>query len=136
MMCAPLILGNDVRKFIKEDGTVDTENKVYQILTNKDMISVNQDSLGVQCKRIKLGFTDVLLKPLENSKAAILVFNKSGKTITERLDIRKISDNSILNLPKKDSYKAYDVWEKETLEDVAFIDAVVPSHGVKVYIVE
>ena len=34
MMAAPLILGNDVREFIKEDGTVDKDNKILQILTN------------------------------------------------------------------------------------------------------
>ena len=44
MMAAPLILGNDIREFIKPDGTVDTDNKVLQILTNKDVIAVNQDT--------------------------------------------------------------------------------------------
>ena len=136
MMCAPLILGNDIRSFIKEDGSVDTESKVYQILTNKDMIAINQDSLGVQCKRIKFGLTDVLVKPLENSKAAVLVLNKGNKTINEKLDFGKISNDSILNLPKKSSYNVYDVWEKRASENISTVSAEVPSHGVKVYIVE
>lgn len=136
MMCAPLILGNDIRKFILDDGSVDVDNKVYKILTNKDMIAINQDRLGVQCKRIKFGLTDILVKPLENSKAAILVLNKGNKTISEKVDITKISNESILNLPNKSSYKIYDVWEKESSDSLAVINAVVPSHGVKVYIVE
>lgn len=136
MMCAPLILGNDVRTFIKEDGTVDTENKIYQILTNKDMISINQDPLGCQCQRIKFGLTDVLIKPLENSKAAVLVLNKRGKETYEKLDFKKLSNFSILNLPLKDSYKVYDVWEKETFENITTTVAKVLPHGVKVYIVE
>ena len=53
MMSAPLILGNDIRKFVKADGTPDTDNTTYQIVTNKELIAVDQDSLGVQCRRIK-----------------------------------------------------------------------------------
>lgn len=136
MMCAPLILGNDIRQFIKEDGTANTDSKVYRILTDKDMISINQDKLGVQCKRIKVGLTDVLVKPLENSKAAVLVFNKGKNTSLEKLDLVRISNEGILNLQKKISYNVYDVWEKKNTEGVSVVDAEVPSHGVKVYIVE
>lgn len=136
MMCAPLILGNDVRKFIKEDGTVDAENKVYKILTNKTLIGINQDPLGVQCKRIKTGLVDVLVKPLEGSRAAICVLNKGTSTATTKLDLSKISDVGILNLPKKDSYKVVDVWEDTVLDGVSTVDAVCEKHGVKVYIVE
>lgn len=136
MMCAPLILGNDIRSFIKADGTIDTDNKVYQILTNKDMISINQDKLGIACKRIKFGLTDILIKPLENSKAAVLVLNKSNSTTVEKLDFNKISNDGILNLPSKSEYKAYDVWQKVTYNNVSTLDAEVLPHGVKVFIVE
>ena len=136
MMCAPLILGNDIRKFIKEDGTADKENRVYQILTNKAMISVNQDKLGVQCRRIKKGLVDVLIKPLENSKAAICVFNKTNASKTTELDLKKIANEGILNLPIKDSYKLYDVWDDSYSDAVAVVKAETVSHGVKVYIVE
>ena len=68
MMAAPLILGNDIRDFIKADGTVDTDNKILEILTNKDVIAIDQDKLGIQCSRVKTnGITDVLVKPLENN---------------------------------------------------------------------
>lgn len=136
MMCAPLILGNDIRKFIKEDGSVDTENKVYQILTNKAMIAVNQDKLGVQCRRIKMGAVDILVKPLENAKAAVCVLNKTAKEKDVPVDFKKISDQGILNLPCKDSYKIYDVWEDTCTDDVNFVNAHVAAHGVKVYIAE
>ena len=136
MMCAPLILGNDIRTFIKEDGSIDKDSKVYKILTDKDMIGINQDSLGVQCKRIKFGLTDVLIKPLENSKAAVLVLNKGVKSVSEKLDFAKISNDALLNLPKKDTYKIFDVWEKSVIEGVSVINTEIPSHGVKVYIVE
>ncbi|MBQ5904781.1 MAG: glycoside hydrolase family 27 protein [Clostridia bacterium] len=136
MMNAPLILGNDVREFIKEDGTVDTENKVYQILTNKAMIGINQDKLGVQCKRVKTGIVDVLVKPLENSKMALCILNKGTKEASKSLKLSDFANEGILNLPKKNSYKVYDVWEDKTDEGVSTLNANVASHGVKVYIVE
>ena len=80
MMAAPLILGNDIRDFIKPDGTVDSDNKVLQILTNKDVIAVNQDKLGIQCKRIKAGLKDVLVKPLENNEVAENALENAKKT--------------------------------------------------------
>lgn len=136
MMCAPLILGNDIRKFIKADGTVDTESKVYQILTNKTMISINQDKLGVQCRRIKCGLVDVLVKPLENSKAAVCVFNKGSSSANTSLDFKKISNEGILNLPTKDTYTVTDVWENVTYDNISKLSAQTQKHGVKVYIVE
>ena len=136
MMNAPLILGNDVRKFIKEDGTVDTENKVYQILTNKKMIAINQDPLGVQCRRIKFGLVDVLVKPLENSKVAVCVFNKAGEEKSAKVDINSLCNLGFLNLTKKDGYTVENVWEEKVAENTTEIVTCVPKHGVKVYIVE
>ena len=136
MMCAPLILGNDIRKFIKDDGTVDTDNKIYQILTNKTMIGINQDKLGTPCKRVKTGVVDVLIKPLENSKMALCILNKGTKEAEKEITLSKLANEGILNLPKKDSYKVYDVWEDETAENLSTLKTSVASHGVKVYIVE
>ncbi len=136
MMNAPLILGNDIRKFILPDGTVDKESKVYQILTNKTMISINQDPLGVQCRRIKKGLVDVLVKPLKGSKVAICVFNKSGKQNGVTIDLKKIANLGYVNLLKKEGYKVYDVWEEKYSEGAAEIISAPEKHGVKVYIVE
>ena len=135
MMCAPLILGNDVRKFIKPDGTVDTESRVYRILTNKTMISVNQDKLGVQCRRIKAGLLDVLVKPLENSRVAVCVFNKLGGEKSACVDLNKIANLGFVNLPKKNEYDVLDVWAEESFVSSGSVKATVAPHGVKVYIV-
>ena len=136
MMNAPLILGNDVRKFIKDDGTVDTDSKVYQILTNKKMIAINQDSLGVQCRRIKAGLVDILVKPLEGSKAAICILNKKSKSASAELELKKLSNYGYLNLPAKSGYSLSDVWDDKYIEKADKIVTEIPSHGVKVYIVE
>lgn len=136
MMNAPLILGNDIRQFIKEDGTVDTDNKVYQILTNKAMIGINQDKLGISCKRVKSGIVDVLIKPLEGSKMALCILNKGTKEVDKEIVLSKFANEGILNLPKKNGYKVFDVWEDTTAENVSTLKASVALHGVKVYIVE
>ena len=136
MLCAPLILGNDVRKFIKADGSIDTDSKIYQILTNRDMIAIDQDPLGVQCRRIKTGKVDVLVKPLQGSRAAVCVLNKSGKPDGTHIELGKLANLGYVNLKKKSGYTVYDVWEKRTAENASVINAVAEPHGVKVYIVE
>ncbi len=135
MMNAPLILGNDVRKFIV-DGKVDTDNKVYQILTNKNMIAINQDELGVQCQRIKAGTVDILAKPLKDSRVAVCVLNKGVGSACSRIDLKKIANLGFLNLPQKEGYRIFDVWDEKYTENSRTINTVVEKHGVKVFIIE
>lgn len=135
MMNAPLILGNDVRAFVKEDGTVDTESKVWQILTNKDMIAVNQDPLGVPCRRIRAGTVDVLLKPLAGSRAAVCVFNKTSRPANTALDCRALANEGFVNLPGKAVYTVRDVWDGTETACDGRLNAATAPHGVKVYII-
>ena len=136
MMAAPLILGNDVRKFIREDGTVDKDNKIYSILTNKQMIAIDQDPLGVQCKRIKFGMVDILIKPLADNRVALCIFNKSSKKKNVLFNIDELTNNSYVNLAKKDNYNVYDVWEDKHIEQIKTIHAECEKHGVKVYVID
>ncbi len=136
MMNAPLILGNDIRKFILPDGTIDKENAVYKILTNKDMIAINQDPLGIQCRRLKKGLIDVLVKPLKDSAVAICVFNKTNKTNGTEIKLKDIANLGYVSLPKKDSYSVHDVWDNKYSEGATMISAAPEAHGVKVYIVK
>lgn len=136
MMNAPLILGNDVRKFILPDGTVDKENAVYKILTNKDMIAINQDPLGIQCRRIKRGLVDVLVKPLKDSAVAICVFNKTNKPNGTEIKLKDIANLGYVSLPNKDGYSVHDVWDNKYSEGTTMISSAPEAHGVKVYIVK
>lgn len=134
MMAAPLILGNDIRSFIKEDGTVDKDNKILGILTNKEVIAVNQDKLGIQCKRIKSnGFNDVLVKLLEDNKVAVCFFNKGPVTANMSVSLDEIHNVVAVSLPKAESYTICELWDntEETVSDR--ITASVASHAVKVY---
>ncbi len=133
MMTAPLILGNDLRAFIKEDGTVDKDNKVLQILTNKDVIAVDQDKLGIQCKRIKAGLKDILVKPLENNEVAVCFFNKGSENAQITCDMADIHNVVEASLPSAESYTCKELWYKtEEIVTDKIITTVAP-HGVKIF---
>ena len=69
IMASPLIAGNDLRSMSET-----TRN----IMTNKDMISINQDTLGIQAmKWIDEGELEIFVKPLENGEFAILFLNRA-----------------------------------------------------------
>ena len=68
LLAAPLIAGNDLRNMSKE---------TLEILTNKEVLAVNQDKLGIQGKRyIKNRSREVWAKPLEDGSYAIVLFNR------------------------------------------------------------
>ena len=134
MMAAPLILGNDVREFIKEDGTVDKDNKILQILTNKDVISIDQDKLGIQCKRIKTNlFQDVLVKPLENNEVAVCFFNKGKSNAYMTCDMVDVHNVVNVTLPKASSYKCVELWDKSEEIITDKLNTTVVPHGVKIF---
>ena len=76
------------------------------------------------------------VKPLENGKVAVCAFNKSGGEKNVKIDLGEISNLGFVNLQKKSKYCVEDVWQEESFVSEGVIDAVVPSHGVKVYIAE
>lgn len=73
MMASPLILGNDLRSMSKE---------TREILLNKELIAVDQDTLGVQglhfCTEQGLDFW---FKPLANGDWAFTILNSTKKDV-------------------------------------------------------
>lgn len=70
MLAAPLIAGNDLR-------TMDAET--VNILTNSEVIKVNQDKLGVQALKYKdEGDFEIWFKPLENGDWTVAFLNRSS----------------------------------------------------------
>lgn len=116
MMASPLILGNDVRK-------LPDEKKTLQIISNKEMIAINQDKLGHQCIRFKKDASfDHLYKKLENGKCAICIYNKSGK---EKSVIFKVEDVPGLTHKKDAEFK--EIWSSNTVSDGEMI--TLKPHG-------
>ncbi|MCQ2960065.1 MAG: glycoside hydrolase family 27 protein [Bacteroidales bacterium] len=71
LLSSPLMLGNDVRKTSKE---------TLEIITNKEIIAVNQDELGIQGFRFEsIDSLDIWVKPLVNDSWAICFLNTSEK---------------------------------------------------------
>ena len=132
MMAAPLILGNDIRDFVKEDGTPDYDNEIYKIVTNRELIAIDQDSLGVQCNRISTGIVDTLVKPLAGGEVAVCVFNKSADKTCSSVDIKDIASRTSA-IEVADLYTCKEIWEETVYETDGMLYFEIPSHGVKVF---
>ncbi len=128
MLAAPLILGNDLRT-VKQD--------VLDIVTNKNLIAINQDPLGRQAKVVKRqGSIDILAKPLSDGKTAICIFNTSKsakKKVT--VDLEKIVNDDYVKMNHKDSYTLVDQWGGENITCNGKFSTSINGYGVKVYIV-
>ncbi len=83
MMAAPLFTGNDIRSMTPA---------VKEILTNKEIIALNQDTLGKQGFRWWTldGNIELWLKPLSNNEIALCFFNRGDVVKTIDFDWKKI----------------------------------------------
>lgn len=134
MLAAPLILGNDVREFVDADGNVDAENKILKILTNRDMIAIDQDRRGMQGRKVVSGlYLDILAKPLENNELAVCFFNKSSDAADASIDFRTLTGQGWIGLPETEYYDVFDVWNKSLEVQKEKITASIAPHGVRVY---
>ncbi|MBF4518002.1 glycoside hydrolase family 27 protein [Flavobacterium sp. ANB] len=81
MMASPLVAGNDFRKMSKE---------TLAILTNKELIAINQDKLGIQgFKYAAEDGLEVWLKPLSDGNWAVTFLNRSDVAKKINFDWKK-----------------------------------------------
>ncbi len=72
ILAAPLLAGNDLTKMSAADKA---------ILTNKDVIAIDQDALGRQGDRVSaVGPYEVWSKPLKDGSVAVALFNRGEDT--------------------------------------------------------
>jgi alpha-galactosidase len=112
LLNSPLILGNDVRTITPE---------TLEIITNKDVIALNQDTLGIQGFKYKtIGSVDIWAKPLVNDEWALLFLNRAEMPVAFSFDwnVEKIIDTYAqkeLSFSGKKAYKIKDLYTgKET----------------------
>jgi regulation of enolase protein 1 (concanavalin A-like superfamily) len=118
-MASPLLIGTDLRK-----ATPATMN----ILENKEVIAVDQDTLGVQGSVISSdGGKDVFVKPLANGDKAVALFNE---TDTSQTITTSAHDAGLSSTP---AYALRDLWTHQTTETAGSIKATVPAHGTVMY---
>ncbi|MFE9192879.1 ricin-type beta-trefoil lectin domain protein [Micromonospora sp. NPDC007208] len=121
LLNAPLIAGNDLRSM---------SATTRSILTNTEVIAVNQDWGGRQGNKISdSGDQEVWLKPMANGAAAVVLLNRGGGTATVS------TTASALGLGSASSYSVRDLWAHTTASSGPTISASVPSHGAAMFIV-
>jgi alpha-galactosidase len=118
-MAAPLISGSDL---------VSASDATLSILTNADVIAVDQDSLGRPARQVSAtGGLDVLARPLSNGDVAVVLFNENDAAATIT------TSASLIGMTGGSSYTLRDLWSGTTSTTTATISASVPAHGVVMY---
>lgn len=127
MLAAPLIAGNDIRNMTPE---------TLEILTNAEVIAINQDSLGIQAFRYdKEGDLETWIKPLDNNQWAICFLNRGEVPIDLSFDFkgRNIEDSLTQKAVDFDNFvfKIRDVWAKKEIGTTKkTLKSAIPSHDV------
>ena len=118
VLASPLIAGNDIR-------SMDTATQA--ILKNRNLIAINQDSLGLQATQVSFdGTRRVLAKKLANGDVAVALFNQGSNTTT-------ISTSAAAIGKSGGSFVLTDAWTGTTTSTGGSISASVPAHGTVVY---
>jgi len=114
ILAAPLLAGNDLTTM---------SPAIHDILTNRDVIVVDQDKLGRQGVRVsQQGDLEVWKRPLAGGTAALGLFNRgtAPASITVRWSALGIKNNP----------KVRDLWSHRELRAPGRYTAEVPAHGV------
>ncbi|EFA81837.1 putative alpha-N-acetylgalactosaminidase [Heterostelium album PN500] len=116
IIAAPLIAGNDLR-FMSQD-TID-------ILTNSEVIQVDQDPLGIQGTRIfQQNGNEIWSRQLVGGNTAVVLFNRGSSTSTITLT------SQLLNIPSTTKLLTRDLWQHKSAGIFqGSMSFSVPSHG-------
>jgi len=111
MLAAPLIAGNDLR-------TMDEQTQ--QILTNTEVIAVDQDPLGIQGFRYHSeGEIEIWAKPLADGEWAMCVLNRGADVFELAFDFSERTIRDDLTHHQVDvastTYRLRDLWAHENL---------------------
>ncbi len=126
MLNSPLIAGNDIRNM---------SETTRKILTNRDVIAVNQDSLGVQAmKFIDTGIVQIFAKPLSGGEWAFLFLNRSEDTvkITHDWEFHHLKDD-IFNYSidfKQQKFSYRDLWTGKKGDTQKPLNLSIPRHDI------
>lgn len=117
LMASPLMITCDVRNM--NDAT-------RRILTNKEIIDIDQDPLGKQADRkINNEVWQIFVKPLANGDVAVGILNVSDKVQT--------ADVELVSIGVSGKKTAKDIWNKQTIKVGNRLKTTVQPHETKVY---
>jgi len=111
MLAAPLMAGNDLRKMSPE---------TTGILTNKEVIALDQDPLGVEAFRYySFDGIEIWVKPLANNELAVCFLNRSGRPQEVNYDWKAHTITDTVSKTSFDfsqtNYKVRDLWAKKDI---------------------
>ncbi|HEY7353493.1 MAG TPA: glycoside hydrolase family 27 protein [Terriglobales bacterium] len=117
ILAAPLIAGNDLRSMTPE---------IRDILTNKEVIAVDQDSVGREGRRVgKEGDLEIWAKQMHDGSRAVILLNRGGSTQSMTVNWEQIG------YPANLSASVRDLWAHKDLgKSTGKFSAPVESHGV------
>jgi alpha-galactosidase len=127
LLDAPLITGNDLRHM---------NPATLKLLTDKEIIALNQDPLGIEAWRYSAkDGVEVWFKPLTRGAWAMCVLNrnKEPKPFTFDWKNEKVFDDISKRETKFDAttYRVRDLWKKQNLGTTkTALSAEVPGHDV------
>lgn len=123
LMKAPLLIGCDITKM-----TTDTKN----IVMNKEVIAINQDSLGVQGRKVCVQSVgeEIWAGPISGGQTVVALVNRGSETA----DI--VANWSDLGLPPHLHVSVRDLWQHQSLEGdySASVTATVAPHDVALFL--
>ncbi|XP_060957709.1 alpha-galactosidase 2-like isoform X1 [Cannabis sativa] len=121
-MKAPLLIGCDVRSLSKE---------TLEILGNKEVISVNQDPLGVQARKIRSkGGLEVWAGPLSRKRVVVVFWNRGNSMAAISVGWREIGLSTFTHVLVRDLWKHSFVSRNMSYR----LSSYVGPHGCKMYI--
>jgi alpha-galactosidase len=111
MLAAPLMAGNDLRK-MSEQTTA--------ILTNKEVIAIDQDRLGIEGFRYySFDGLEIWIKPLSNNELAVCFLNRSTRPQEVSYDWKAHPVKDSVSKTNVDfnqtTYKLHDLWSKKDI---------------------
>ena len=114
MLAAPLLAGNDVR-------TMDEDTRT--ILTNRDVIAVDQDPLVLQGLPL-LADPRIIVKPLADGSVAVALFNSDATPVAIHTDAHAVG------LSGSQCFTVRDLWQHSEVTTKGDVSQTVPAHGV------
>ncbi|MEO8747046.1 MAG: glycoside hydrolase family 27 protein [Rhodanobacter sp.] len=115
LLNAPLIAGNDLRSMSKEVATV---------LTNRDVIAVDQDWGGRQGYKVRDdGQAEVWAKPMSDGSVAVILLNRG------RGPIAIATTAAAVGVKAAASYTVRDLWQHTQATSAGSIKASIPTHA-------
>ena len=122
LLAAPLMAGNDIRSMSDE---------TREILTNKEVIAVDQDPLGRQGRRVKrTSDAEVWAKEMSDGSRAVALVNRG------RAETRITLDWTDIGYPAHLGASVRDLWEHKNVDHAkGNLSVAVPSHGVAMLLI-